>query len=154
MPLIRIISTLTICSGLLIAMPSFAADEEDNPAVEYRHEVMETLGTNVAALVKVLTNKVDEPGHLPILADSLSHLAKLIVDLFPDGSQGGHALPLIWEEPDQVTEAANATAEATAALFTAAQSGDRAATMKAFRGVGESCKGCHERYKAEDNHEH
>lgn len=154
MPLTRIILSLTICTGLLIAMPSFAADEEENPAAEYRHEVMETLGTNVAALVKVLTNKVDAPGHLQIQADSLSHLAKLIVDLFPEGSQGGHALPLIWEEPDQVKEAANAAAEATAALFTAAKSGDRSATMKAFRGVGESCKGCHERYKEEDHDEH
>ena len=67
---------------------------------------------------------------------------------------GSLAIGIAWEEPDQVKEAANASEKATAALFTAAKSGDRSATMKAFRGVGESCKGCHERYKAEDNHEH
>jgi cytochrome c556 len=131
-------------------MPSYAADEEENHAADYRHDVMETLGTNMAALVKVLTGRVDAPEHLKVHADTLALTAGLIGALFPAGSEGGHALPVAWEEPDELAAAATAAAEATAALAAATTSGDRGAVMKAFRGVGDACKACHERYKEEE----
>lgn len=133
--------------SLLLSIPAQADGDDDNPAVEYRHDVMEKLGSNAAALVAVLTGKVSTPGHLKVHADTLAQSATLIADLFPDESKGGHALPLIWEEPDKVAAAAQASVDATAALAAAVNGGDRAAAMQAFRDVGDSCKGCHERYK-------
>jgi cytochrome c556 len=155
MPRNRLIPALTICTGLLIAMPSYAADEEENHAADYRHEVMETMGANTAALVKVLTGRVDVPEHLQVHADTLAQTATLIGALFAPGSEGGHALPIAWDEPEKLAEAADSAAAATAALAAAVTSGDRGAVMKAFRAVGDSCKGCHERYKEEEEeHDH
>jgi cytochrome c556 len=45
---------------------------------------------------------------------------------------------------------ANDAAEATAALAVAAEANDRGAMGKAFKAVGNSCKGCHDNYRAED----
>jgi cytochrome c556 len=150
----RRLATAIVAAGTLLtltwAMPAFA-DDSENPAAQYRHEVMETLGANTSALVKVLTGKVEAPGHLQIHADTLAQTAKLIADLFTAGSEGGHALPLAFSETDKVAAAAQTTADATAALASAVANGERPAIMKAFREVGDSCKGCHERYKEDDD---
>mgnify|MGYP001818332875 CR=1 FL=1 len=125
--------------------------DSENPAAEYRSQVMETLGSSMSSFVDVLTGKVEAPGHLKVHAATLARSAELVADLFPEGSEGGDALPLIWEEPDKVAEAAQASVDATAALVAAAESGDRGTSMQAFRNVGETCKACHERYKEEDD---
>jgi cytochrome c556 len=142
---------LTILSLGITQLAFAGGHNSENPAAEYRSQVMETLGSSMSSLVDVLTGKVEAPGHLQVHAATLARSAELVADLFPEGSQGGDALPLIWEEPDKLAEAAQAAVDATAALAVAADSGDRAATMQAFRGVGDSCKGCHERYKKEDD---
>ena len=147
----RIKLSLACVLAVGVAMPAFADGDSDNPAAAYRHEVMEALGSNTSALVDVLTGKVDAPEHLAVHANTLAQTATLIGDLFPAGSEGGHALPIIWEEPDKVAAASQASVDATAALAAAVESGDRGAAMQAFRDVGESCKGCHERYKEEDD---
>ena len=111
MPRNRLFTALAICSGLTgltIAIPSYAADEEENPAAEYRHEVMETIGANMATLVKVLTGKVDAPEHLKVHADTLAQTTSVVGDLFPPGSEGGAALAIAWEEPEKIAEASKA----------------------------------------------
>ncbi|MEC9375283.1 MAG: cytochrome c [Pseudomonadota bacterium] len=123
---------------------------DKNPAAEYRHDVMETLGANMAALVKVLTGRVDAPENLRVHANTLAETSSIVASLFPPGSEGGDALKIAWQEADKVTEASEASANATAVLAEAAANGDRKAITQAFRGVGDSCKGCHERYRKED----
>ncbi len=145
-----------VCSLLLGGVAAQAADSaERSPASEYRHKVMETMGENFAAMAMVFQGRVDAPDHLQVHAEALARTATLVGDLFGPGSEGGHALPLIWEEPDAVATAADEAAAAAAALAEAAATGDRAATAKAFKAAGDSCKSCHERYKEEeDDHEH
>ena len=84
-------------------------------------------------------------------ARAMAESAKLVEGLFPEGSEGSDALPLIWEEPEKVAEASRKNAVAAAALAAAAASGDRKAIAQAFKDAGAGCKGCHERYKAEDD---
>ena len=61
------------------------------------------------------------------------------------------ALPLIWQENDRFQKAAEAAKTATAALRDAVKSGDKAAISKSMKPVFESCKGCHDRYRKEED---
>ena len=74
-----------------------------------------------------------------------------IKDVFPAGSDTGDtdALPLIWQEQDKFAQLLTAVEKSTAELRDAVAANDKAATMKAFKAVGESCKGCHDRYRKE-----
>ena len=145
-----------ICAAGLTAnlSPAHADDakhEHENDAARYRHTVMEAMGSSFGALALIMTNRVARPDQLATQAKALAISASVTPTLFPAGSEGGDALPLIWQEQDKVAEAAQRAVDATAALAAAAETGDRAALSKAFKAAGESCKGCHERYKAEDD---
>lgn len=157
---VRFISkaAVLILSGLtLIAGGSAFADDGDHDhgetsdAAEYRHTVMESMGNHIDAIVKIFTGRVDKPDDLVIHARALAETAATIGGLFDPGSEGGYALPLIWDEADQVAAAAEKAATATAALAAAIEGGHRGDIVKAFKEAGGGCKGCHERYKQEDD---
>ena len=151
----RFCISLIAGSGLLGSLPAQAEDAaETSPAVKYRHEVMEAMGKNFAAMAMVFQGRIDAPDHLQVHAEALAKTATLIGDLFGPGSEGGHALALIWDEPDDVAEAARQATEAAAALAEATATGDKATIAQALKAAGDSCKACHERYKEEDDHEH
>ena len=143
------IATLLIVTGLL-PLVATAHEGQKNPEVRYRHWIMEAMSNDFAAMAMLFKNEVSRPGDLEVLARSLAESASLIEGLFPEGSEGAAALPLIWEEPERVQAASRESAETAAALAEAAATGDRAAIARAFKAAGDSCKACHERYKAED----
>jgi len=142
-------------SGLIIAamlalLTSSLSWAGENDA-KYRRTVMSALGSEFSAFVMVYTNKVDRPGQLQPLADALAATSATVGSLFPAGSEGGKALPLIWEEPDQVAEAAATLNEQLDALAAAVSSDNKAEIAGAFKAAGKACKGCHQRYKEEDD---
>ncbi|MGI9290512.1 MAG: c-type cytochrome [Gammaproteobacteria bacterium] len=118
--------------------------------VKYRVNVMNALGSQFGALAMVFTRRIDQPDNLQLHTEALATTAKLTASLFPEGSAGGKSLPVIWDEPEKFAAAVKDLEDSTAALAAAASSGDRAAVAKAFKDAGASCKGCHERYKEED----
>jgi len=138
---------------LLLSAPAVAGAHEGqkNPEVRYRHAVMEAMSNNFAAMAAIFKNDVNRPDELVVHARAMAESASLVGGLFPVGSEGAAALPLIWEEPEKVAAASDEAAAAAAALVEAAASGDRATITKAFVAAGAGCKGCHERYKAEDD---
>ena len=83
--------------------------------------------------------------------EALAAMGTEIKDVFPAGSDTGDtdALPLIWQEQDKFAQLLTAVEKSTAELRDAVAANDKAATMKAFKAVGESCKGCHDRYRKE-----
>jgi cytochrome c556 len=142
-------SGLMIAATIALLTTSLSwADEND---AKYRRTVMSALGSEFSAFVMVYTNKVDRPGQLQPLADALAATSATVHSLFPAGSEGGKALPLIWEEPGQVAEAATELNEQLDALAAAVRSDDKAEIAGAFKAAGKACKGCHQRYKEEDD---
>lgn len=141
---------IVIFLAALLPFSAIAHEGQKNPEVRYRHWVMESMSNDFAAMAMLFKNEVSRPGDMEVLARSLAESASLIAGLFPEGSEGAAALPLIWEEPERVQEASRDSAATAAALAEAAAGGDRAAIARAFKAAGDSCKACHERYKAED----
>lgn len=129
---------------------ALADDDDRSDMAKYREVVMEGLGSHTGALAMIFSGRVDLPDQLQAHADAIAAAGQQIGTLFPAGSEGGEALPLIWEEPEEFQARVAKVEEATAGIAAAAKSGDRKTLAQAFKALGESCKGCHDRYREED----
>ncbi|HEX7061600.1 MAG TPA: cytochrome c [Woeseiaceae bacterium] len=129
------------------------ADPSPEDAKDYRQAVMSSLGGHVKAISLHVRGLVDYDGYLAKHAEALALSASEIEQIFPAGSNVGdsEALPAIWDDPDAFAEAVAQLKEATAAFADATASGDEAAMGSAFRDVGKACKGCHDRFRKDDD---
>ena len=140
--------------SLMLSSPA-SADKAAENAYKYRHAVMEAMAGHTQAFSMVAFGMVDHPDHLQSHANALADAGSQLSVLFPAGSGGEdtHALPAIWDEPDKFNAAIEEAEKATADLKSAAASGDRKAITAAFKAVGASCKGCHESFREEHDHD-
>ncbi len=132
-----------IVLGGLLAVPVQAGGEGD---AEYRHHTMEAVGGHMQAMVDILQQKVPHTAHLALHANAMADLASIADTLFPEGSEGGEALPAIWEDPEDFAEKLAAFEEAAAGLKDAVGG---AGFGPAFQELGQSCKSCHDNYREE-----
>ena len=130
----------------LATLMSFAVTADEDQ-VEYRQEVMSAIGGTMGALAKILRQEVDRPNDIAPLAGALAELAETAQSVFPEGSEGGDALPEIWEEPEDFAERLTVFKEAARAFREAASSGDMAQIGPAVGEVGQACRGCHTRFR-------
>lgn len=125
----------------LIALP-VAASEGD---ADYREHVMDAIGGHMQAAADIARQKVAHTDHLKLHVDAIAELSTIAHTLFPAGSEGGDALPDIWENPEDFAGKISAFEEAAAGLKTAVDSsGDIGA---AFQKLGQACKSCHDDYR-------
>jgi cytochrome c556 len=89
-------------------------------------------------------------------ATDIATTAKKIPDLFPEGSGGGksEALPAVWEKWDRFTGDADELAAAADALAKALGVSGSEDWKQAFQKVGETCKSCHEDFRAKKKEGH
>lgn len=146
----RSLSLAVVATALaLSSTPSLADTPAD--AIKYRKQVMAAMGAHIGAISLVNFGRVSHPDHLKAHANALADLGAQAKVIFPEGSGAGdtEALPLIWQEQERFGQAVAAVEKATADLKTAVDAGNKAATAQAFKALGESCKGCHDRYRKE-----
>ena len=118
-------------------------------AIDYRQHTMAAVGGHMQAVADIVQQKVPHTGHLQTHANALADLAGLASTLFPEGSAGGDSLPAIWEDAEDFAAKLAAFKEAADGLKAVASSGDPRAVGMALRGLGQSCKGCHDSYRKE-----
>ncbi len=123
--------------------------QADENAAEYREEVMEAVGGHMQAIVKIAKGEVAYD-HLGVLASNMAGLATIAQDIFPEGSAGGHALEVIWEEPEEFAERLQAFLDAAGNFDAVVTSGDMSGFGEALEGLGQACKSCHDEFKADD----
>jgi cytochrome c556 len=117
--------------------------------VDYRQHTMAAVGGHMQAIVDIIQGKVPHTAHLATHADALAALAEVADTLFPDGSEGGDALPAIWENGEDFAAKLAAFKEAAANFKVAAASGDMAQVGGGLQQLGQACKGCHDDYRAQ-----
>ena len=140
------IASITLGTGLGLWMAA-TASLADEGAADYRHHSMEAVGGHMMAMVDILKQKVPHQQHMGLHANAMADLADIAGSLFPEGSEGGDALPAIWENPEDFAERVQAFKNAAAELKGAVQSGGDIGA--AFQTLGGACKGCHDDYRAE-----
>jgi len=134
--------------GLTAAVTTLVAAASEGE-VEYRQHTMEAVGGHMQAAVDILRQKVTHTDHMALHADALADLSEILPSLFPEGSQGGDALPEIWANPEDFSKRLTAMREAATGFSAAAGSTDMSALGEAFQALGQACKGCHDNYRAE-----
>jgi len=144
----RLLGILFCGIGLLTAGVPAAADEG---AVKYRQKVMDAVGGTMESMVAIAKQEVPHTAHLAVHAGNMAALATVVSDVFPAGSGEGdtEALPEIWSEPEAFKEGLAEFIEAARALDAVVASGDMSGFGQALGALGQSCKGCHEEFKAE-----
>ena len=128
----------------VLAIGALASEGE----VDYRQHTMSAVGGHMQAIVDIIQGKVPHAGHMATHANALADLAGLADTLFPAGSQGGDALPAIWENGEDFQSKLAAFKEAATSFKAAAGSGDMGQVGGALQQLGQACKGCHDDYRA------
>lgn len=143
--------SVLLLASCTIATSTFAQTAPED-AYDYRRSVMKSLGSHTHAFFLIFSGKVDQSTQMSTHANAISAIGAEISTLFPPGSSvdDSQALSLIWEEPEQFSEVTENTKIVTARLAEAVAGGDRQAVAQGFRALGNACKGCHDRYR-EDN---
>jgi cytochrome c556 len=135
---------------LAFASSSFSATTPAD-AIKYRKAMMSAMAAHTGAFSLINFGRVEHQDQLLSHVEALATLGSQLDTLFPAGTGAGDtdALPLIWQEQEKFGQLVTATGKSTAELRDAVAAGDKAATMKAFKAVGQACKGCHDRYRKE-----
>ena len=121
-----------------------------------RHERFEAIGKAFKTINDQLKSAKPDTARVSGAAAKINGYAPQIPTWFPAGTgkQDGiktHALAEIWREPAAFRKAAGTMAAAAAALNAAAPSGDAERTRAAAQALGKTCKGCHDRFREEDD---
>jgi cytochrome c556 len=125
------------------------AETTSQDALDYRKSVMTSLKGHIGAASMHVRGLVDGQEYLVKHAQGLANGVSEIETLFAAGSnvEGSDALAVIWEEPEAFNAAIAKAVAATEAFVEAAEGGDKAAISAAFRDVGGSCRGCHDKFR-------
>lgn len=133
-----------LCLVLAAAAPAVAAAAAEG-AAEYREHVMESIGGHMQAAADILRQKVPHQDHLRLHVNALADMAGIAHTLFPEGSEGGDALPAIWSNADDFASRLADFEAAAGDLKVAVSNGsDVGAT---FQKLGQACKSCHDNYR-------
>lgn len=146
-----VLPALAACLVALLSTASMA-DTAPADAIKYRKAVMGGLAAHVTAFLLVNMGKVEHQDHLKAHASALADLGSQVKVLFPAGTDTGdtEALPLIWQEQEQFAQLVTKLETSTAQIRDAVAANNKAGAMAAFKSLGESCKGCHDRYRKPD----
>jgi cytochrome c556 len=144
----HIAAVAMIAACVLVTTSAGAAPADD---IKYRKSVMSAMAAHFGALSLINFGRVPHKEHLQVHARALADLGAQMGALFPAGSEAGKtdALPLIWKEREPFDKRVADASRALAELRDAAAGSDKAAMAKAFKAAGETCKGCHDRYRKE-----
>jgi cytochrome c556 len=119
---------------------------QHNP-VEYRALVKQTLEGHLGALALILTKRAPNSDLVPFHVHALVVLTELHESLYPEGSATARTSEHIWTDTTEFQEASRRTAELALQLQSVVERGDVAQSVNALARLGDSCQGCHARYR-------
>lgn len=148
----RIVLAALAAGVVTLFSAATSADTVPADAIKYRKAVMTAMAAHVGAFLLVNMGKVEHQDHLKAHANALADLGAQARVVFPAGTDAGDtdALPLIWQEQEQFMQLLTKLETSSAQMRDAVAANNKAGTMAAFKSLGESCKGCHDRYRKPD----
>jgi cytochrome c556 len=142
---------------LLLSFALTACGNPDTPggrAADARHESFEEIGAAMDAIGDALKQPSPDLAVIRAEAATLNTLAPKVATWFPAGSgpQDGmrtEALADAWTKPLEFKAASDKFVTEAAAFNALAQAGDVAAIGAGMKALGGSCKGCHDKFRAD-----
>ena len=139
----------TLVSALILAGTAVAA-QADQGAIDYRQAVYSSIGGHMNAMAGIVKREVPHTDDLALHARAIAELAPLTLHLFPEGSGDGKtkAKAAIWEDSETFASRREDFIAAARNLGEQADS-DMGTFVGAFKELGDTCKACHDDFKAE-----
>jgi cytochrome c556 len=149
-----VVTNNTANEMVMLAVPSVKGAEAAR-IMHDRHEGMEAAGDAAKAIHQALAGTPD----LAVVranADKIVAMSKAASNWFPAGTGPDvgktRAKPEIWQTPDDFAAKLRDLQAAASAFDTAAHGTDLAAINARFGELGQACKACHDKYRAEMKH--
>lgn len=139
--------------GLVASLPAAAQFQKPEDAIKYRQAAFTVMGTHFGRIAAMAQGKA--PFDAKVAADNatlVAEMSKLPYTAFGEGTDKGlpqRAKPEVWKEPAKFKAAAEKMQGEVAKLDAAAKSGSFDAIKTAAGAVGQSCKACHDDFRAE-----
>ena len=140
-------------AAALTAMPAAAQFRNADAAIKYRQSAMYLQTNHMARLFAMINGQT--PFDAKVAAENIEIIALLNsraqFAAFIDGSDKGNtkAKPSIWTEKDKFAAAVAKSQEDVVKLAAAGKSGNLDQIKAAAGAVGQSCKACHDAYRAD-----
>jgi len=144
---------ISACVILTVATAALAASPAD--LMKTRHQNFKVMGKAFKGIMDELKRSAPSVPSLQAKAKVITGFAPKVPTWFPAGTgpETGvktEALPAIWQKQPEFLEAAKNMALAADKLNTVAAGGDVAQISAAARGLGGTCKSCHDRFRLKD----
>jgi len=134
--------------ALSLLVASACATAANQPMLEYREKTMEAAHNHLKAISEIVVHGVPMRQQLPAHARALADFSSMLADLFPPGSQGNEASPLIWKQWEEfVRDDVKMMRQASDDLLRAIDSGDLTKITDQYYQTLEACKHCHRNYR-------
>lgn len=140
-------------AAAMASLPAAAQFQKPEDAIKYRQSAFTVMGAHVGRIGAMAQGRV--PFDAKAAADNaaiVSAMARLPFTAFGEGTDKGmpnRAKPEIWKDAAKFKAASDKMVAEIAKLETAAKAGNLDAIKAAMGGVGGSCKGCHDDFRAE-----
>ncbi len=154
--LIRSALAVVLFGALTVSVPARTLAAEPDDAIKYRKAVMEIVGSHTHAIFAIMQGKVPHGAALAYHADGLAAATAYTKDAFTQNTAGQGkeettAKAEIWQGPE-FFERLEGLATNAGKLASAIKAGDGGAIGLAAKDLGESCKGCHDKFRDEHDH--
>jgi cytochrome c556 len=149
----RLLVAALVTLGALASLPAAAQFQKPEDAIKYRQAAFTVLGNHFSRIGAVAQGKV--PFDAKAVAENaliVSDLARLPFTAFGEGTDKGlpsRAKPEVWKDAAKFKAAADKLLAEVAKLDAAVKVGTLDALKPAFGAVGQTCKGCHDDFRAE-----
>lgn len=147
------LSVTALVLGLMVALPAAAQFQKPEDAIKYRQSVMTLMGAHFGRIAGMAQGRI--PFDAKAAADNatlVAMLSRLPFNAYGEGSDKGapnRAKPEIWSEAPKFKEYGDKLGDATAKLDAAAKSGNLDQIKAAIGPIGQTCKACHDHFRAE-----
>ena len=146
---------LSLAAVSLLALAVTACGNPDTPAgraADARHESFEQIGDAMKAIGDQLKASAPDMAKIQAASATINGFAPKVASWFPAGSGPDDgiktdALQTVWTKPEEFKQAAAKFVEESAKFDAIAKAGDLAAIGEGMKGLGGSCKGCHDKFR-------
>lgn len=143
-------SFVLVAAMLLGIGIAFVHAQEDEQVIVYRQRLMKGHGASMGSIGDIMKYQLPVgTAHVAMHAKAIAEYAAMIPGAFEKKSPMGmtDAKPEVWDHWDDFVMKAKALEDAAGTLASAAEGGDMAKVMPAIKGLGDSCRGCHNEYR-------
>jgi cytochrome c556 len=147
------VATTLAAAALGLVAVAQAQQNRGAQQIKYRQAVYTVLGTQFGIMGAMAQGRAPwDAKAFATAADRAAFISSVAPDTFPAGSETGaptKAKPELWKNTDEFGRMMRDLQDKTRALAAAAKGGDQNAAKAALGAAGQTCKACHDKYKAD-----